>query len=141
MKTRRVVLGLVTGVAFLSGCRAPGGSVGSLAIETAGATAAPGETATIDVQASSVGFMTWALTDIPESWQVTYENFNPEPTAVQESYPPKLVWDPAADSVTGSLAVSVPEDASPGEYTLTVEAGTDAADERVVSEATVTVET
>ncbi|MFB6223177.1 MAG: hypothetical protein ABEH86_05830 [Haloarcula sp.] len=72
---------------------------------------------------------------------MTYENFNPEPTAVQESYPPKLVWDPATDSVTGTLAVSVPEDASSGEYTLTVEAGTDAADERIVSEATVTVET
>ncbi|MDS0221062.1 hypothetical protein NDI54_06845 [Haloarcula sp. S1AR25-5A] len=139
MRTRRTMLALSAGTLCLSGCGAPGGSGGSLGIETSDATAAPGETATIEVQASSVGVMTWQLAEIPESWQVTHEGFEPEPTAVRESYPPELVWDPVADSVTGSLAIAVPDDASTGEYTLAVEAGTDTSDERVVSEATVTV--
>ncbi|MEF8828703.1 MAG: hypothetical protein V5A49_06695 [Haloarcula sp.] len=141
MRTRRAMLACSAGTLFLAGCGAPGdGSGGSLAIETSDAAAAAGETARIGVQASSVGVITWQLAEIPENWQVTHEGFEPAPTAVRESYPPELVWDPVAESVTGSLAVAVPDDASPGEYTLAVEAGTDAADERVVSEATVTVE-
>jgi hypothetical protein len=135
------MLGLSAGLLCLAGCGAPGGSGGGLAIETADAGAAPGETARIEVQASSVGVMTWQLAELPESWQVTHRDFEPEPTTVRESYPPELVWDPVADSVTGALAVAVPEGASPGGYTLAVEAGTDASDERVVSAATVTVET
>ncbi|KAA9400031.1 hypothetical protein Har1130_05135 [Haloarcula sp. CBA1130] len=135
------MLALSAGTLCLAGCGAPGGgSGGSLAIETSDATAAPGETARIEVQASSVGVMTWQMTEIPENWQVTHESFEPEPTAVRESYPPELVWDPVADSVTGTLAVVVPDNASPGEYTMAVEAGTDSSDERAVSEATVTVE-
>lgn len=141
MRTRRTMLALSVGTLCLAGCSAPGGGSDSgLAVETSDATAAPGETATVEVQASSVGVLTWQFAEIPESWQVTHEGFEPEPTAVRESYPPELVWDPVADSVTGSLAVAVPDDASPGEYALAVEAGTDASDERVVSEATVTVE-
>ncbi|MFU1780679.1 hypothetical protein ACM16X_04790 [Haloarcula japonica] len=141
MRTRRTMLTLSAGTLCLAGCGAPGGgSDGSLSIDTSDATAAPGETARIEVQASSVGVMTWQLAEIPENWQVTHEDFEPEPTAVRESYPPELVWDPVADSVTGSLAVAVPDDASPAEYALAVEAGTDASDERAVSEATVTVE-
>ncbi|WP_191906118.1 MULTISPECIES: hypothetical protein [unclassified Haloarcula] len=141
MRTRRTMLALSAGTLCLAGCGAPGGgSGGSLAIETSDATAAPGETARIEVQASSVGVMTWQMTEIPENWQVTHESFEPEPTAVRESYPPELVWDPVADSVTGTLAVVVPDNASPGEYTMAVEAGTDSSDERAVSEATVTVE-
>ncbi|MGB9931643.1 hypothetical protein [Haloarcula amylolytica] len=141
MRTRRAMLALSAGTLCLAGCESPGGgSDGSLAIETSDATVAPGETARVEVQASSVGVMTWQLAEIPESWQVTHESFEPEPTAVRESYPPELVWDPVADSVTGSLAIAVQDDASPGEYVLAVEAGTDASDERVVSEATVTVE-
>ena len=140
MRTRRTVLALSAGTLFLAGCGAPGGgSGGNLSVETADATVAPGETARIEVQASSVGVLTWRLAEIPESWQVTHESFEPEPTAVRESYPPELVWDPVADSVTGNLAVAVPNDASSGEYALAVEAGTGASDERVVSEATVTV--
>jgi len=141
MRTRRAMLACSAGTLCLAGCGAPGGgSGGSLAIETSDATAAAGETARIEVQASSVGVMTWQLAEIPENWQVTHESFEPEPTAVRESYPPELVWDPVADSVTGTLAVAVPDDASAGEYALAVEAGTDSSDERVVSEATVTVE-
>jgi len=141
MRTRRTVLALSGGTLCLAGCGSPGGaSDSSLTIETSDATVAPGETAKIEVQASSVGVLTWQLAEIPESWQVTHEDFEPGPTAVRESYPPELVWDPVADSVTGSLAVAVPDGASPGEYMLAVEAGTDASDERVVSEATVTVE-
>ncbi|WP_367175479.1 hypothetical protein [Haloarcula rubripromontorii] len=140
MRTRRTVLALSAGALCLAGCGAPGGSNSGLTIEAADATAAPGETARIELQASSIGVLTWQLADIPQSWQVTHENFEPEPTAVRESYPPELVWDPVADSVTGSLVVAVPDEASPGEYTLAVEAGTDTSDERVVSEATVTVE-
>jgi hypothetical protein len=140
MRTRRTVLVISAGTLFLAGCGALGGSSGgSLVIKTSNATAAPGETARIGVQASSVGVMTWQLAEIPESWQVTHEDFEPEPTAVRESYPPELVWDPVAESVTGSLAVAVPDGASPGEYVLAVKAGTDATDERAVSEATVTV--
>lgn len=141
MRTRRAVLVLSAGTISLAGCGAPGGgSDGGLTIEAGDATAAPGKTANIEVQASSVGVLTWQLAEIPESWQVTHEDFEPEPTAVRESYPPELVWDPVADSVTGSLAVAVPDGATPGEYMLAVEAGTDTSDERVVSEATVTVE-
>jgi uncharacterized membrane protein len=135
------MLALSAGSLCLAGCGAPGGgSGGGLALETSDVTAAPGETATVEVQAASVGVVTWQLAEIPERWQVTPEGFEPEPTAVRESYPPELVWDPVVDSVTGSLAIAVPGDASPGEYTLAVEAGTDASAERVVSEATVTVE-
>jgi len=141
MRTRRAVLSLSAGTLCLAGCGAPGGSGGSLALETTDPRAAPGETAEIEVQASSVGVMTWQLAEIPENWQVTHEDFEPAPTAVRESYPPELVWDPVADSVTGRLAVAVPDDASPGEYMVAVEAGTDTSDERVVSEATVTVKT
>jgi len=141
MRTRRMVLVLSAGTLCLAGCGSPGdGSNGGLAVETADASVAPGETARIEVQASSVGVLTWQLAEIPERWQVTHKGFKPEPTAVRESYPPELVWDPVVDSVTGTLAVAVPNDASPGEYALAVEAGTDASDERVVSEATVTVE-
>ncbi|EMA01457.1 hypothetical protein SAMN05443574_112101 [Haloarcula vallismortis] len=140
MRTRRTLLALSAGTLCLAGCGAPGGGSDSgLAIETSDATAAPGETAWIEVQASSVGVMTWQLAEIPENWQVTHEGFEPEPTAVRESYPPELVWDPVAGSVTGTLAVAVPDGASPGEYVLAVEAGIDSTDERVISEATVTV--
>lgn len=140
MQTRRAVLACSAGTLWLAGCGSPGGnSDGSLGIETSDATVAPGETAKIEVQASSVGVMTWQLAEIPESWQVTHEGFEPKPTAVRESYPPELVWDPVADSVTGTLSVAVPDDASPGEYVLAVAASIDSTDERVVSEATVTV--
>jgi hypothetical protein len=141
MRTRRAVLAFSAGALCLAGCGAPGGGSDSgLAIETSDATAAPGETARVEVQASSVGVMTWQLAEIPENWHVKHEDFEPAPTAVRESYPPELVWDPVADSVTGTLAVAVPDDASLGEYALSVEAGTDSSDERAVSEATVTVE-
>ncbi|MFY4812481.1 hypothetical protein ACOJIV_07165 [Haloarcula sp. AONF1] len=140
MRTRRAVLALSAGSIRLAGCGAPGsGSDSGLTIEAADATAAPGGTARIEVQASSVGVLTWRPADIPESWQVTHEGFEPEPTVVRESYPPELVWDPVADSVTGNLTVAVPDDASPSEYALAVEAGIDSTDERVVSEARVTV--
>ncbi|NLV12046.1 hypothetical protein [Haloarcula argentinensis] len=141
MRTRRAVLALSAGSICLAGCGAPGsGSDSGLTIEAADATAAPGGTAGIEVQASSVGVLTWQLAEIPENWQVTHEGFEPEPTVVRESYPPELVWDPVADSVTGNLTVAVPDGAAPGEYILAVDAGTDTSDERVVSEATVTVE-
>ncbi|RLM90581.1 hypothetical protein [Haloarcula sp. Atlit-7R] len=140
MRTRRTMLALSAGTLCLTGCGAPGGSNGGLTIEVADATAAPGGTARIAVQASSGGVLTWQLAEIPERWQVAHENFEPHPTAVRESYPPELVWDPVAESVTGSLAVAVPNGATPGEYVLVVEAGTATADERAVSEATVTVE-
>ncbi|MHC3378240.1 hypothetical protein [Haloarcula sp. H-GB5] len=140
MRTRRTMLALSAGSICLAGCGAPGsGSDSGLTIETADVTAAPGGTARIEVQASSVGVLTWQLAEIPENWQVIHEGFEPEPTAVRESYPPELVWDPVADSVMGSLAVAVPDGAAPGEYMLAVEAGTDTSDERVISEATVTV--
>ncbi|MBV0901791.1 hypothetical protein [Haloarcula salina] len=141
MVTRRTLLALAAGTTLVAGCRSPGGgSGGSLSVETSGATVVPGETATIDVQASLVGVLTWRLGDVPESWQITYENFEPQPTAVRESYPPQLVWDPAVDSVRGQLSVAVPPTAAPGTYALPVEAGSETTDERVVSEAIITVE-
>jgi hypothetical protein len=90
------MLAFSAGTLCLAGCGAPGGgSGGSLFIETSDATAAPGETARVEVQASSVGVMTWQLAEIPEGWQVTHEDFEPAPTAVQESHPPELVWAPS----------------------------------------------
>lgn len=142
MTTRRAVLALTVGAASLSGCRSPdgGGAGGGLSVAASDATVAPGETATVDVQASLVGVLTWRLGDVPESWQITYENFEPRPTAVRESYPPELVWDPAVETVSGQLAVAVPTAAAPGTYALPVEAGSDTTDERAVSEAIITVE-
>ncbi|WP_423999404.1 hypothetical protein ACOZ4I_10870 [Haloarcula salina] len=143
MPTRRAILALAAGAASLSGCRSPdggGGAGGSLSVTASDATVTPGETATVDVQASLVGVLTWRLGDVPESWQITYEEFEPQPTAVRESYPPQLVWDPVVESVSGQLSVAVPSAAVPGTYTLPVEAGSDTTDERAVSEAVITVE-
>jgi len=140
MVTRRSVLGLAAGAASLAGCRSPdGGSGGSLSVAASNATVAPGETATIDVRASLVGVLTWRLGDVPETWQITYENFEPRPSTVRESYPPQLVWDPAVESVSGQLSVAVPRAAAPGTYALPVEASTDTSAERAVSEALITV--
>lgn len=141
MPTRRAVLALAAGIGSLSGCRSPdGGSGGSLSVAASNATVAPGETATVDVQASLVGVLTWRLGDVPESWQITYRDFEPQPTTVRESYPPQLVWDPAVESVSGHLSVAVPSAAAAGTYVLPVEAGADTTDERAVSEAIITVE-
>ncbi|WP_336337238.1 hypothetical protein [Haloarcula brevis] len=141
MPTRRALLAFTAGTALVAGCRSPGGgSGGSLSVDTSGATVAPGETATVDVQATLVGVLTWRLGDVPESWQITHESFEPQPTAIRESYPPQLVWDPAVESVSGQLSVAVPSAAPPGEYALPVEAGSETTDERAVSEAIITVE-
>jgi hypothetical protein len=146
MVTRLKTLALVAGTLGLAGCGGSGGNGGGtddgggpgLDVEAFDVSVAPGGTAAVEVQATSVETLTWSIADLPEGWPVTYGSFDPEPTAVQESYPETLVWDPAVDDVSGTLSVAVADDATPDSYTFPVEAGN--GDEQVVSEATITVE-
>ena len=160
MRTRRTLLLIVAGTTgLLAGCgggddqtdsptptdaatatESPTQSDGSLSVTAADVTAAPGEDAAVEVTAQQVAVLTYRIGDIPENWQVTHEEFDPEPTAVRESYPPELVWEPAVESTTGTLTVAVADDADPGEYDLPVEVRAEDGEENAVSTATITVE-
>jgi hypothetical protein len=142
VRTRRQWLTATAGaVTLLAGCGgADEPAAGSLGVTAADATAAPGGDADVEVTARRVGTLTFRIGDIPENWQVTHEGFDPEPTAVMESYPPGLVWDPAVESTSGSLRVAVAEDAGAGEYELPVEARAADGEANAVSTATITVE-
>ena len=158
MTTRRNFLLLAAGTAALSGCGGSdngtpgdgsgdgsgdggnGGQGPGLDVEAFDTTVAPSEEAVVEVSASSVAALTWQISDLPEDWQVNYDEFDPEPTAVQESYPPTLIWDPAVDEVSGVLRVSVSADATPDTYILYVEGRSGNNDESITSEAGITVE-
>jgi len=142
MTTRRELLSIAAGTtALLAGCGDPEGpSYGSLSVTASDATGAPGEDIAVDVTAQQVAVLTFRVGDIPENWPVSYDDFEPEPSVVRESYPPELVWDPAVDSTSGTLTVAVAEDAEPGEYELPVEVRAADGEENAVSTATITVE-
>jgi len=142
MTTRRTLLSVGAGAAaLLAGCvGADEPTEGSLAVTASDAAGALGDEIPVDVTAQQVAVLTFRVGDIPESWPVSYDDFEPEPTAVRESYPPELVWDPAVDSTSGTLTVAVSEDATPGEYELPVEVRAADGEENAVSTATITVE-
>ncbi|MDS0282997.1 hypothetical protein [Haloarcula onubensis] len=143
MPRRRAVLSLVAGgvTAALAGCGGPAeGTERKFGLTTTGAEGVPGQAVGIELTARGVGVVTYRVDALPPVWQVTQGDFDPGPTSVREMYPPELLWEPPIGTVTGSFIVEIPQQASPGDYSLPVEARAGDSDQTTVSTAVITVE-
>jgi hypothetical protein len=142
MPTRRTALSVIASSTLaLAGCTdSSEGTDNEFGLTTTGTAGTPGQAVAVEVQSRGVGVITYRVEALPNKWQVTQGDFNPQPTSIRESYPPELVWEPAIGSVSGSFIVSIPDTAPPGEYTLPVEARAADSDESAVSTAIITVE-
>jgi len=139
--TRRDVLSLTAGGTIaLAGCGQTDDSDDTeFGLGATDAVGRPGEVVPIEVLAWAVGELTYTFELLPDTWQVTQGDFDPMPTAVRESYPPELVWNPAVDTVSGAFLVAIPAGTKPGEYSLSVEARAGDSPNRTTTTAVVAV--
>jgi hypothetical protein len=83
-----------------------------------------GQSTTISVQARYIGTLAWKGASIPNQWNVSEVlgdgQFDPHVSGVRKSLPPEYVWNPPAETVTGTIDIHVPDTASPGKYIVTL---------------------
>lgn len=86
---------------------------------------AVGQSLTIAVQARHIGRLQWQAASLPEQWNeggtvIGDVQFAPNVSRVAKSLPPIYMWDPPAETLTGTIDIHVPDTASPGTYALTL---------------------
>lgn len=146
---RPTVLLLAVGIAVVAGCTAPigGQPIEGTTVTVGDATAAPGEVATVSVEATNVGWMGFDLPGDLGSSPVRVDFANatasPPPDTVWTSYPPGWTWSTTRHRVVVELPVHVSEEAEPGTYRLAVTVGENAGaepEEEVTGTGDITVE-